>query len=176
MCSSWRWSSCWVRYGRPGGRTACCASGAGPQSLSCRANSARGFLNYGDKNYISYKRELDADKRFDPLGNFLLEGFRLLGYNEARPGRPFVVDVQRKDLSEIGSVQLKDTLWLSSFLELAIFQDSIAGWEARFTVGDDIRTRFTPLTLNLVRMTGMRFDVASPRHHKFTLVQWAGHE
>ena len=133
-----------------------------------------GFLNYGDKNYISYKRELDADKRFDPLGNFLLEGFRLLGYNEARPGRPFVVDVQRKDLSEIGSVQLKDTLWLSSFLELAIFQDSIAGWEARFTVGDDIRTRFTPLTLNLVRMTGMRFDVASPRHHKFTLVQWRG--
>ncbi len=139
-----------------------------------------GYTNYGEQAFISYKREINVDKRFDPLGNFLIDGFRLLQYNEARPGRPFVID--KRNLDSAGSVQLKARLapgrrlatWLQTFQELVVFNDSYAGWEARFTVGDDIRTRFTPLTLDLVRMTGVRFDVASPRHHKFTLVQWRG--
>ncbi len=131
-----------------------------------------GFLNYGDEDYISYKGEANVDKRFDPLGNFLLDGFRLVQYNEARPGRVYQLD--SKGLDAVGSIQLKSGIYVPLFQEMLALNDSYSGWDFRFTLGDDIRTKFTPLTLNLTRMTGIRFDVASPRYHKFTLVQWRG--
>ena len=129
------------------------------------------YLNYGEEPYKSYKRELDIDKRYDFLGNFLMEGYLMYRQNEARPGQIFVR--QDQPIEGSGSYQEKHDFFAAWFNELMISSDNFRGWSARLTVGDNIRTKFTSLTLNLTRMTGVRFDLAS-RRHKFTVAQWRG--
>ena len=69
--------------------------------------------------------------RYDFLGRFLAEGFLVYELDEQRPG---------------GSRIRKDRLY-RSLNNLIIAHDSYGPWHWSLTVGDEVRTEFTPLTL-----------------------------
>lgn len=118
----------------------------------------RSYINYGWIDFKNYREIQPIFPRYDYLGNFLLEGFDIYRWEEYRTISPIE-----------GSLIIKGRMFQDWLHHLAIANDAFAGWSARLSVGDVIRTTFTPLTLDLARLNGVRFDMASDRH-QFTMV------
>ena len=101
------------------------------------------YVNYGEDFYRPYRREIRLEQRYDFLGNFLAEGFVVYQMDEQRPG-----------LSDIR----KGTLY-RSLNNLVMAHDAYGPWNWTLTVGDEVRTEFTPLTLRQASFNGLRWDV-----------------
>ncbi len=115
-----------------------------------RRHPDKRYLNYGLEPYVNYSLGSDVQKQYDFLGNYLVEGYRVFTLEEVRPG------ISQRS----GSLLAKEERFATGFTNLIIANDTYRGWSARLTVGDAIRTIFTPLTLNLTRLNGARFDIA----------------
>ncbi len=126
------------------------------------------YANYGEEAYRNYKREIQLEKQYDFLGNYLMEGFMFYRQSDARPGQIFL----RGDEPVVSGGSFREFEG-DLFGGVIINSDSFRGWSGRLTAGDNIRTKFTSLTLNLTRMAGVRLDLASKRH-KFTAIEWRG--
>lgn len=131
------------------------------QSPFLRKQEVEGYLNYGQDEYKNYKEELDVDKRYDFLGNFLMEGYEIFKLEETRP-------------SPAGSSIEKHAYYSDWFNSLLISKDSYRGWSTMLTVGDNIRSKFTSLTLKVARFNGVRWDAASTKN-KFTVLATRGY-
>jgi len=131
-----------------------------------RRTEEEGYLNYGAEEYKAYERELMVRKKYDYLGNFLMEGYEVYTLDERRPG------LDQPGLE--GSVIFKHSYYNDWFNNLIITKDSYRGWKTTATVGDAIRTKFTSLTLKLSRFNGIRWDAASPKN-KFTVLGSRGY-
>jgi hypothetical protein len=117
------------------------------------------YLNYGWDDYEQYRASIPIFKSYDAFGNYLTEGyevFRMEEFRSAPEDRP-------------GSVVLKGRFYQNWMRHLIIAGDAYGGWSTRVAVGDAIRTTFTPLTLDMARFNGIRWDDASP-NNRFTLV------
>ena len=115
------------------------------------------YTNYGEDLYRPYRREIRLAPRYDFLGRFLAEGFLVYELDEQRPG---------------GSRIRKDRLY-RSLNNLIIAHDSYGPWHWSLTVGDEVRTEFTPLTLRQAGFNGLRWDVVFPAN-KITLLTTRG--
>ena len=115
------------------------------------------YANYGEDLYRPYRREIRLAPRYDFLGRFLAEGFLVYELDEQRPG---------------GSRIRKDRLY-RSLNNLIIAHDSYGPWHWSLTVGDEVRTEFTPLTLRQAGFNGLRWDVVFPAN-KITLLTTRG--
>jgi len=102
-----------------------------------------GYVNYGEDLYRPYRREILLQQRYDYLGNYLTEGFLVYEMDEQRPGASSI---------------RKDRLY-RSLNNLIIANDSYGPWNWALTVGDEVRTQFTPLTLRQTGFNGLRWDV-----------------
>ena len=112
------------------------------------------YINYAVDRYRPYLSQIRLANRYDYLGNFLAEGFLLYEMDERRPGASRI---------------LKDRLY-RSLNNLVIAQDSWGRSHWALTVGDEVRTQLTPLTLRLAGFNGMRWDVAFPSNRLTLLV------
>jgi hypothetical protein len=113
-----------------------------------------GYVNYGEEVYRPYRREIRLQQRYDYLGNYLTEGFLVYGLDEQRPGSSLV----RKDLL------------YRSLNNLVIANDSYGPWNWALTVGDEVRTQFTPLTFRQAGFNGLRWDLVFPGNQLTVLV------
>ena len=113
------------------------------------------YLNYGRKEYDPYPAVLPARNRYDRLGNYLARGFNVLTWEFSRPG-----------FSEIDT---RTAQYLGWFNDLIILSDSYRGWNYRVTLGEDIRTKLSDLTMKDPRFYGVLLDGASS-DNKFTLL------
>ncbi|MEW6755107.1 MAG: hypothetical protein AB1505_29610, partial [Candidatus Latescibacterota bacterium] len=113
-----------------------------------------GYVNYGQDMYRPYRREIRLQQRYDYLGNYLTEGFLVYELDEQRPGRSNI---------------RKDRLY-RSLNNLVIAHDSYGPWDWALTVGDEVRTQFTPLTLRQAGFNGLRWDVVFPANQVSLLV------
>ncbi len=116
------------------------------------------YLNYGWIDYEQYREGIPIYKRYDAFGNYLTEGYEVYRMEEFRtvtPGQP-------------GSVLLKGRFYQNWLRHLIVADDAYGGWSSRVTVGDAIRTTFSPLTLDMARFNGVRWDEASA-NNRFTL-------
>ncbi|MBM3281020.1 MAG: hypothetical protein FJY95_23530, partial [Candidatus Handelsmanbacteria bacterium] len=116
------------------------------------------YLNYGWVDYEHYRAAIPIFKNYDAFGNYLTEGyevFRMEEFRAAPQGQP-------------GSMLLKGRFYQNWMRHLIVADDAYKGWSTRVTVGDVIRTTFTPLTLDMARFNGIRWDEASP-NNRFTL-------
>ena len=111
------------------------------------------YDNYGEDLYRPYRRQIRLAPRYDYLGNFLSEGFLVYELDEQRPG-----------LSRVR----KDRLY-RSLNNLVIANDSYGPWSWALTVGDEVRTQFTPLTFRQAGFNGLRWDLVYPAN-KLTLL------
>ncbi|NKB67439.1 MAG: hypothetical protein GKR89_10290 [Candidatus Latescibacteria bacterium] len=117
------------------------------------------YLNYGWTDYENYREAIPIFKRYDALGNYLTEGYEIFRMEEFRAA----------SANQPGSILLKGRFYQNWMRHLVVADDAYGGWSTRITVGDAIRTRFTPLTLDLSRYNGIRWDEASA-NNRFTII------
>ena len=116
------------------------------------------YENLGQYGYRDFD-EQDIERRvYDPFGVYLIDGVPVFTLEESRTEGP-----------ERGSAVFKSPIYPRIFRNLMIGMDSYRGWSAAIMVGDAIPTRFSPLTLNLSRLNGLRFD-ASTRKTSFSII------
>ena len=116
------------------------------------------YENISRRGYRDFD-ERDVERRvYDPFGVYLIDGVPVFALQETRTVGP-----------ERGSAIFKSPLYPQIFRNLMIGMDSYRGWSASLMVGDAVPTRFSPLTLNLSRLNGIRFD-ASSRKSSFSII------
>ena len=115
------------------------------------------YLNFGWIDYENYRQGIPIFKSYDAFGNYLTEGYEVYRMEEYRAA------------PEDGSTVFKARPYENWLRHLIISDDAYGAWSTRVMVGDAIRTTFTPLTLDLARFNGIRWDEASP-NNRFSLV------
>ena len=108
------------------------------------------YANYGAQDYtIPEWTQFIRRNYYGPMGNFLIRGYDVYEWRETRTGIHSGVP---------GSLRLQRGRW-GLFDNNLVARDAYKGWTAGLIMGDEIRTLFTPLTLNLVGLDGVRLDV-----------------
>lgn len=108
------------------------------------------YVNYAYESYRAYDSILfgrDRTPQFDALGQFVMNGINVFELQEFRSVSP-----------SSGSIIRKPARYGSYLNRLVVADDSYKGVTTRFIIGDRIRAKFTPLTLDLAAMNGMRLD------------------
>ena len=117
------------------------------------------YVNYAFEGYRAYESLIfgrDRTPQFDNLGQFVMNGVSVFELREFRTIDPVS-----------GSIITKPNLYQSYLNRLVIADDSYAGVNTKLIIGDRVRARFTPLTLDLAAMNGLRMDT---RFNKGSLV------
>jgi hypothetical protein len=147
---------------------------AGPAlaQLSSRTTVERDFLNYGTYNpYRNHAFEpfspppifgWDAP-RYDRLGRYVMQGRVMVSADEQRPGLSKMQGL-RFETANVYAVGLT--------FNYTVLQDSYQGrsYAMMVLMGSDkvatspVKARFSPLTLNMSRYAGVRFDVNGPKN------------
>ena len=122
-----------------------------------------GYVNYaftGYQNYrtIAYPYVDPKRKYYTPLGDPLIEGFEVFQWFE-----------QRRAQQAGRSYIYKDRRYKTIFDQLIVGSERTSGWSGKFIVGDEIRTKLTPLTMNIANLNGVRADLKS-RNTALTVV------
>ena len=136
---------------------------------SAHVRGAGLFLYRPGEGYITHAREpykhwprsylvRPEDLVFDELGNFVVEGIEVFRLRESRTLDP-----------EPGSVIDKSRYFKDYLSRLSVSSDSYGKINTSLTIGDNIRTKFTSLTLDLAAMNGIRWDMNLPQSD-FTLI------
>ncbi len=158
-----------VAYGQPRVQQSKGRGGVNP--FIRRANA----LHYRYNNLVTetpepYNTNVDLDKQFDDFGNYQTYGYRMYVFDERRPGAGLV----RSDRAD-GSFAFRNLdVFRNRFRLLAIGSDSYKGLNFRLTTGTQVRTRFTPLTLELPLFSGVRLDAATAKN-RFTALYSRGY-
>jgi hypothetical protein len=136
-----------------------------------RTEVERDFLNYGIQNpYRNYAFEPFVPPpvfgwsapRYDRLGRYTMQGRVMLSADEQRPG-----------LSKIDGLRFEtlNVFSVGASFNYTVLQDSYEGRNYAMMVLLDgptdaapVKARFSPLTLNMTRYTGVRFDVNGPKN------------
>lgn len=135
--------------------------------LTARTTVERDFLNYGNYNpYLNHAFEPFRPfpvfgweaPRYDRLGRYVMQGRVMMSADEERPGLSKMQGL-RFETGNVYAVGLS--------FNYTVLQDSYKGrsYAMMVLMGSDkvettpVKTRFSPLTLNMTRFTGVRFDV-----------------
>ena len=108
------------------------------------------YTNYAFEGYRAYESLIFGRTRspqFDNLGQFVMNGVSVYELNEYRTIDPVS-----------GSIITKPSLYESYLNRLVISGDNYSGVNTKLIIGDRIRAKFTPLTLDLAAMNGLRLD------------------
>ena len=120
-----------------------------------------GYTTHARESYKHWPRSYlvrPEDLVFDELGNFIVEGIEVFRLRESRTLDP-----------EPGSVIDKSRYFKDYLSRLSVASDSYGEFHTTLAVGDQIRTKFTSLTLDLAAMNGIRWDMSTSKG-EFTLI------
>ena len=113
------------------------------------------YVNYAYESYWPYQTVLygkDRTPQFDNLGQFVMRGATVFEFQQYQTIAP-----------ASGSFLSKPRLYQDYLNRLVIADDSYKGVDTRLMIGDRIRAKFTPMTLDLAVMNGIRMDTRSER-------------
>ena len=111
------------------------------------------YLNLGRHGYAPETVSPESYEIYDRLGSHLLRGYPLLTWRETRSDS---LGLQQSSVSNNRFYDL-------SFNELIVAEDHYKGWSLSATMGEDLRTMLTPLTLRTPQWQGVRLDGRSDR-------------
>ncbi|MBD3314548.1 MAG: hypothetical protein GF344_02065, partial [Chitinivibrionales bacterium] len=121
------------------------------------------YKNYGKDEYTKLKIEKDVVGYYDDFGQHITDGVKIYSlYNEYQKlgnEEKAVEDSIDKSLS----VEEQSEDFYEKFSNLVVTQDAIGGTKSSFMIGDQISTRFTPLTFNKTNFKGIRWDLWSSK-------------
>lgn len=121
------------------------------------------YRNYGARTYSAFRHEKDVVGFYDEFGEHITDGINVYSLVNAKVGlsyRDTAGDRTDSVLYSTSTAQHKAELY-EQFSNLVVTQDHLGRWGMSFLVGDQITTRFTPLTFNKVNYRGIRWDIAS---------------
>ena len=116
------------------------------------------FENYGTAGYRDYDFN-EENRRFDYFGDLLIDGVDIVRYSEIRRDLPGIP----------GSYESRNARYDRFFDKLVISNEGFGPWSTRLIIGDHLRSFFTPMTLNLPKFNGIRWDGASKKN-RFSLL------
>jgi hypothetical protein len=116
--------------------------------------------NYARDSYARYLSSLlEGEEAYDTFGNPLGRGWMVYSWTQEQPGpRGSVID---KNLGGLSSQRLmgdQRPAYRDFFSRLVIASDQRGTGAYRLMIGDEIFTRFTPLTFYKPRFNGVRLD------------------
>ena len=126
------------------------SGGAAPSQAQLLFRPGEPYVNYAYESYRSYQNLIFARDRlpvFDPLGQFVMNGTEVFKLQESRTLSPAP-----------GTLISKPRLYQNYLNRLVIANDSYSGATIKLIIGDNIRTKFTSLTLDMAAMNGLRLD------------------
>ncbi len=121
------------------------------------------YLNYGKDMYSRLKIEKDVIGHYDYFGEHITDGLQIYGLknysrdiNNERRREGEADSVEQAYINEFASKHFQE-----KFSNLVVTQDAIGGTKMAWLIGDQITTKFTPLTFNKTNFKGIRFDLWS---------------
>jgi hypothetical protein len=111
------------------------------------------FENYGASGFRDYDFD-EENRRFDFFGDLIVDGVDVISINEIRNNNP----------GKLGSLESRNDRYDRFFDKLIIANEGFGPWSTRLVIGNHITTHFTPMTLNLPRFNGIRWDGSSKKN------------
>ncbi len=122
------------------------------------------YRNYGADTYSAVRHEKDVVGLYDAFGEHITDGINVYSLVNSSVGlsyRDTAGNTTDSVLNSTSSARHKAEFY-EQFSNLVLTQDHLGRWGMSFLVGDQITTRFTPLTFNKINYRGIRWDIASP--------------
>jgi hypothetical protein len=120
-----------------------------------------GYTTHSREPYRMWPRSYlvrPEDLVFDELGDFVVEGIEVFSLRESRTLDPGP-----------GSVINKSRYFRDYLSRLSVASDSYGDFHTTLAVGDQIRTKFTSMSLDMAALNGIRWDMSTKRFD-FTFV------
>jgi|GEM_PF-2764790 len=119
------------------------------------------YENYATLEYKGYPRKgTDVYDWYDPFGEKLITGYSVYDF----------YDINSRGILIGGESQIfksyRYNRWLYEFI---VISDEFGGMKNRLTIGDELKTKFSSLTLSKAGINGIRWDV-STKNDEFTIV------
>jgi len=118
--------------------------------------------NYARTGYNRYARSLisrSANPKYDAFGNFLFDGVRIFEWYEEKINSKHVDPAEA--YSRIYKINPVDEgEYFREYLNnLVVVNESQKAFSSRFVVGNEVRAKFSPLTLDMAAINGIRWDL-----------------
>ena len=128
--------------------------------------------NFARDTYLRYiSLILEGDETYDTFGTPLGRGWLVYNWQQEQPGaRGSFIDKRRGGLSALDLMANQRPAYRDFFSRLVIASDQRGASSYRLMIGDEIATRFTPLTFNKPRFNGVRLDYAAERYEASLLL------
>lgn len=120
------------------------------------------FEHYGRNGYNKYARSLinrSSNPRYDDFGNYVMDGVRVFEWTEAK------INSKHTNTAEAYSSIYKtnyidDGEYYRQYLNnLVVVNESLKDFSTRLIVANQMRVKFSPLTVDMAAMNGLRWDI-----------------
>ncbi|MBD3346878.1 MAG: hypothetical protein GF401_17625 [Chitinivibrionales bacterium] len=129
------------------------------QSLTDKLEEEETFYkNYGKDTYNKLKIERDVIGLYDNFGEHITDGVHLYELQNKAERLNSEWEGVNDSMDYSKSLEFQKEDFFEKFSNLVITQDAIGGNKTSFLIGDQITTKFTPLTFNKTNFNGVRFD------------------
>ena len=117
--------------------------------------------NYARTGYNLYGRTQigrSSNARYDEFGNYLMNGVNIFQWDEEKINSRHVNLAERYSiLDKLNPIDENEYFYM--YLdELVVLSESNKAFSSRFIVGNRIRVKFSPLTLDMAAFNGIRWD------------------
>jgi len=117
--------------------------------------------NYGRSGYNKYGRSVinrQANPKYDSFGNYIMDGVRVFNWNEEKINSRHTKAGER--YSTINKTnEIDESEYFRQYLNnLVVVHEEQKSFSTRFIVGNEVRVKFSPLTLDLAALNGIRWD------------------
>jgi len=117
--------------------------------------------NYGRTGYFKYGRSVinrQANPRYDSFGNYIMDGVRVFEWDEekinsrhTKPGEAYSKLYKTNEIDE--------SEYFRAYLNnLVVLHETQKSFSTRFIVGNEVRVKFSPLTVDMAALNGVRWD------------------
>lgn len=116
---------------------------------------------YGKTGYNKYGRSIvnrSANPKYDEFGNYIMDGVRIFEWNEEKKSSAST-ETSDKFSTLYKTNNIDEGEYFRQYLNnLVVVNESSKNYSSRFIVGNEIRVKFSPLTLDVAAMNGVRWD------------------
>jgi len=118
--------------------------------------------NYARTGYHLYGRtqiNRSSNPRYDMFGNYIMDGVSIFSWDEQKiNSRHQSISERYSTISKVNPVD--DNEFFDIYLDnLVMLRETTKDFSSRFIVGNEVRVNFSPLTLDMAAMNGIRWDM-----------------
>ena len=118
--------------------------------------------NYARTGYHLYGRTQIArssNPRYDSFGNFVMNGVNIFHWNEEKINSKHILPGEKNSiLDKVNPIDYNE--YFEFYLDnLVVLSETTKAFSSRFIVGNEIRVKFSPLTVDMAAMNGIRWDM-----------------